>query len=185
MKKIKTNQYGFALIIPIVAAVLVFGVAGTQVYRVQQAKKMDSQLSASQKEAEDKQKLANELKAAQEAKQKEDEKKDEKKDAVKAEDTPATSEPKPAPAPAPKPAPSIVHPTISDCGKGKFTVYASVKTGTKAYTSQSMTNAFATYSYGKALSLECYTYASGKPYPGWLLYNDGFIKYSDVSKTKP
>ena len=49
MRRIKTNQYGFALIIPIIAAVLVLGVAGTQVYRVQQAKKMDSQLVPAKK----------------------------------------------------------------------------------------------------------------------------------------
>lgn len=185
MKLFKSNQQGFALIIPIVAVVLVLGIAGTQVYRVQQSNRQDAQLKANQKEAEDKLKLANDLKQANEAKidQKTDEKKDDDKQIDRASAPPEVT--KPPTTTAPKPSqPSIVHPTTADCGKGAFTVFASVKSGTKAYTSSSGSSVLATYGYGNALKLECYTDANGKPSGSWLLYNDGFIKYSDVSKSK-
>lgn len=100
--------------------------------------------------------------------------------------TPApTPQPAPAPAPAPTPTPAKNNATAftaANC-KNDITVYISNRNGAPAYNNLTDNTVYTTYAYGT--SLEVYCSSSNGFDKGYVLYENVWLKSTDISPTKP
>ncbi|HEV2403351.1 MAG TPA: hypothetical protein VGS08_04070 [Candidatus Saccharimonadales bacterium] len=95
------------------------------------------------------------------------------------------------PSSPPAPAPNVTHPTIANCTRQNFNVYASVPSGTHAYNGNGYTNVMYTWPYGSEIT-NVYCDSADSEQMVFRIDNPGTpntqysaYHWADVSLTKP